>query len=96
MRIAIENGMHTDMPSQFVARHTIQRCREAWWTVYILDRQMTSLMGVPLMLHDDDITARIPSYTDSAQKSVALNIQIKISKATAVIQQSQLSYCLPL
>ena len=93
MRIAIEQGMHTDMQSRYLAESTVERSREAWWTVYVLDRQMSSLLGVPLALSDEDVTAHLPSFAGSTQKSLALNIQIKISKATAMIQQSKQRLC---
>ena len=91
MRIAIEQGMHTNMESQYLAEDVVERARETWWTVYTLDRQMSSLLGVPLMLADEDITSRLPSFGGSHRKSLALSILIKMSKATAQIQRSQYS-----
>lgn len=89
MRIAIEQGMHTNMESQYLAEHVVERSREVWWTVYVLDRLMSSLLGAPLALADEDITARLPSYPGSAQKSLALSMQIKTSGAFAAIQRSE-------
>ena len=88
MRIAIEQGMHTDMNSQYLAEDVVERARETWWTVYTLDRQMSSLLGAPLTLADEDITARLHSFGGSHRKSLALSILIKVSKATAEIQRS--------
>jgi proline utilization trans-activator len=92
MRIAIEQGMHTDMDSQYLAEDVVERARETWWTVYTLDRLMSSLLGVPLMLADEDITSRLPCFGGSHRKSLALSILIKVSKATAEIQRSQYNY----
>lgn len=50
---------------------------------------MTSLMGVPLSLSDDDITASLPSFGGSSKKRLALSLHIKLAKATAIILQSQ-------
>lgn len=90
MRIAIEQGMHTDMDSRYLGEDVVQRSREIWWTVYILDRRMSSLLGAPLALADEDITARLPYFDGSTKKSLALSILIQISKATAEIQRSEL------
>lgn len=84
--------MHTDMDSEYLAAHVVDRSREVWWTVYILDRLMSSLLGAPLALADEDITARLPSFAGSTRKVSALNIQIKMSRATAAIQRSEASF----
>lgn len=90
MRIAIEEGMYTDMPSgNRLEPSVIERCREAWWTTYILDRKMSSLLGTPMTLSDDDINAVLPSYPGSASKSSALRVHVRLSKATAVIVKSE-------
>ncbi|KAL9093941.1 MAG: hypothetical protein Q9165_003864 [Trypethelium subeluteriae] len=59
-----------------------------WWTVYVLDRQMTALMGVPMSLSDDDITAPLPSFAGSLAKQKALDIHIKLARANAAILQT--------
>lgn len=76
------------MQGHHLSEHMVERCKETWWTVYILDRQMTSLMGVPISLSDDDITAPLP-FSGSAKKKLALSLHIKLSKAIAIILQSK-------
>ncbi len=53
LRMALENGMHTEMRSKQVGEAMSQRCRKVWWTVCILDRQMCSPMGVPMAIADE-------------------------------------------
>ena len=55
MRVALGQGMHTDMPVDQLGDRIVERSRRIWWTVYVLDREMTSLMGLPQSVHDDDI-----------------------------------------
>lgn len=88
LRLAIEQGIHTNMQGHHLSEHMVERCKETWWTVYILDRQMTSLMGVPISISDDDVTAPLP-FAGSARKKLALSLHIKLSKATAIILQSK-------
>lgn len=88
MRIALAQGMHTDMPVENLGEPLVQRCRKIWWTVYILDRQMTSLMGLPQSIRDDDITCQLPSFSGSTQRAAALNMQIKLSRIYAEIARS--------
>jgi proline utilization trans-activator len=90
MRIAQAQGMHTDMPMAELGERTVQRCRRIWWTIYILDRQMTALMGLPQSIRDDDITCQLPNFSGSTQRSAALNMQIKLSRIYAEIGKSEL------
>ncbi|KIV87188.1 hypothetical protein, variant 1 [Exophiala sideris] len=85
LRMALENGMHTEMRSKKVDDSRVQRCRKVWWTVYILDRQMSSLMGVPMAITDESISAELPAFPNQPQRSMATDVQIKLSRVLAQI-----------
>ena len=89
LRIALEEGMHTNMQDQGLDETHVQRCRNVWWTVYILDRQMSSLMGVPLAVRDEDITASLPTFSGSVQKTFALELNVKLSRIISLILNSK-------
>ena len=89
--MALENGMHTEMRSQQVDTALVQKCRKVWWTVYILDRQMSSLMGVPMGIADESISAELPTFLGQPQRSTAMNIQIQLSRVLAQILNSKSS-----
>ena len=91
MRIALAQGMHTDMPVQHLGEVLVQRCRKIWWTIYVLDRQMTSLMGLPQSIQDNQIHPQLPSFPGSPQKVVALSMQIRMCQIIAEINSSM--YC---
>ncbi|EAU30077.1 conserved hypothetical protein [Aspergillus terreus NIH2624] len=78
VRIALAQGMHTNMPVDSLGPEVVQRCRKIWWTVFILDRQMTSLMGLPQSLQDSQIHDELPLFPSSPQKLIALNLQKKM------------------
>ncbi|KAL4863875.1 hypothetical protein BDV12DRAFT_206112 [Aspergillus spectabilis] len=88
MRIALAQGMHTDMPVQHLGEALVQRCRKNWWTIYVLDRQMTSLMGLPQSIHDSQIHHQLPSFPGSPQKVVALGMQIRMCQIIAEINST--------
>jgi hypothetical protein len=73
------------MDSQHIGSDMLQRCRKMWWTVFVLDRQMTSLMGVPSGMRDRDITAQLPTFSGCPQQTRALELHIKLSKVIAKI-----------
>lgn len=85
--------MHTDMRNRNLADPMRERCREIWWTIYILDSHMSALMGVPQSLAEHDVTAPLPEFAASTQKSLALGIHVKLARATSSILQSK-SSCL--
>ncbi|KAF9639249.1 hypothetical protein BFW01_g11055 [Lasiodiplodia theobromae] len=87
MRIALCHGMHTDMPVRHLGEAHVERCRRAWWTTYVLDREMTSLMGLPQSIHDDDVHPDLPTFSGSIQRTAALSMQIKLSRAIARINR---------
>lgn len=89
LRVALGNGMHTGMQGMYVDKGRLERCRKAWWTTYLLDRQMSSLMGVPMAIRDEDISAELPALPGTPQKAKALKLHIKLSRVIAQIFNSK-------
>ncbi|PLB50613.1 Zn(II)2Cys6 transcription factor [Aspergillus steynii IBT 23096] len=87
LRIALAQGMHTNMPED-LGYACVQRCRRIWWTIYVLDRQMTSLMGLPQSIQDDQVYDLMPSYPGSPQRAAALSMQIKMCQIIAEINRT--------
>jgi hypothetical protein len=50
---------------------------------------MSALMGVPQSLSEHDVTAQLPEFATSSSKSLALEIHIKLARATSSILQSK-------
>lgn len=92
MRTAIAFGFHTDMPTHQHSPDVIERCRQIWWTVYILDSHMSALMGVPRIMHERDISAQLPTFNNSVHRTRALKIHIQLANIEGSIQQSTLPY----
>ncbi|RMY13700.1 hypothetical protein D0867_07377 [Hortaea werneckii] len=93
MRLALEQGLHTSSTFEEQQRGNVsegERYREAWWSVYMLDRHMSSLMGAPVALADDEITSQLPSFAGYPQKRVALEMQVRLSRVTTLILRSKL------
>lgn len=88
MRTALFQGMHTDMPLNTFGASQIERARRIWWTVYILDRELSSLMGLPMQLSDETITANLPTFNSSEQVA-ALSLYIKLCRLNAQVISSK-------
>ena len=88
LRIAMGYGMHTDMPTHILGEATVERCRRAWWTVYILDREMTTLVGLPQSIHDEHINAALPKFSGLKQQGTELALRVRFYRAIIKINQS--------
>jgi proline utilization trans-activator len=88
MRTAHGYGMHTDMPVAQLGEDHVQRCRKIWWTVYVLDRQITSLMGSPQSVQEEDIHCQLPVFLESNQRTTTLDMHIKLARVIAEIHNS--------
>ncbi|KAH8156977.1 hypothetical protein CIB48_g11271 [Xylaria polymorpha] len=88
MRLAMSNGLHTDIGTERFDDGMVERSRRVWWTVYILDREMTSLMGLPQSHHDHGVCPQLPRFLGSLQRPVALSIRIKLSRIMAKINDT--------
>ena len=87
--MALSHGLHRGMAAESCTEKFSARCRDLWWTVYILDRTFASLMGVPTSIQDEDITALIPSHYKTSPKTAALNIQVSLSRLIAKVLSSE-------
>lgn len=88
MRTAMGYGMHTEMPVAQLGEEYVQRCRKIWWTIFLLDRQMTSLMGLPQCIQDPDIHCQMPVYPEASQRTTTLEMHIKLAGVIARISNS--------
>lgn len=88
-------GMHTDMPTHLLGYATVERCRRAWWTVYMLDREMTSLVGLPQSIHDDDVNSALPRLSGSTLQGAALALRVRFCRAITKINRSTISKLSP-
>ncbi|KAH7133913.1 hypothetical protein EDB81DRAFT_112125 [Dactylonectria macrodidyma] len=88
LSIALEHGMHTEMQSRYMDGSYVERCRAAWWTIYILERRMGSLLGVPMAIAEESISTPIPTPPGQPQISSALQLQVRFAQTLAMIDQT--------
>lgn len=88
MRIAMAQGMHTNMPAEDLGHNLVQRCGKIWWTIYILDREMTSLMGLPQSINDRNVQTQLPTFADPTE-TMSLRMHIKLSQILAEVNSSK-------
>ncbi|KAJ4120300.1 hypothetical protein NW760_007440 [Fusarium oxysporum] len=80
LRIALSQGLHRDIAGESADDPEVRRYRNAWWTLYILDRKFSSLMGAPSSVQDSDISVPIPGDQATPRRSSSLEMHIKLSR----------------
>ncbi|SCN79636.1 related to positive activator of transcription [Fusarium fujikuroi] len=80
LRIALSQGLHRDIAGDSADDPEVRRYRNAWWTLYILDRKFSSLMGAPSSVQDSDISVPIPGDQTTPRRSSSLEIHIMLSR----------------
>ncbi|KAI0153863.1 hypothetical protein BJ166DRAFT_594992 [Pestalotiopsis sp. NC0098] len=88
LRTALSRGMHTEMRSPILDEQYVERCRTVWWTIYVLERQITSLLGVPPGIAEESISTPFPALPGQPQKLIAMRIQVQLSQILAKIDQT--------
>ncbi|KAF4337853.1 proline utilization trans-activator [Fusarium beomiforme] len=81
LRYGLEYGIHTEMQSDALDPAYVQRCRHMFWTLYMLERQLISLLGLPLSIADESISARFPDFPGQPQKLEALKIHVDFCRS---------------
>ncbi|KAK1720120.1 fungal-specific transcription factor domain-containing protein [Colletotrichum acutatum] len=88
-RIAISQGLHREPLRNQLNDSEANRLRCVWWTLYILDRKMSSLMGAPNSIQDSDITVQLPRSDPVVHKYKALGIHVVLSQLLAKVLNSE-------
>ncbi|RDW93691.1 Zn(II)2Cys6 transcription factor [Aspergillus mulundensis] len=84
IRIAQLEGMHTQLPEEVLGAATVARCRNLWWSLYILDRHLSPSLGLPLTTRDSDITTLIDP-PDEEQHDRTFSLQVRITRMLSFI-----------
>ena len=85
--------MYTGMRGLCLDEDYIERSRLVWWTVYVLERRMSSLLGVPMGISEDGIaeesmSASLPPLSRHFPKPDALHMQLTLCQILAKIDMS--------
>lgn len=84
MRIAQLDGLHTQLPEEHLGAQTVARCQDLWWSLYILDRQISFSLGLPMTTQDAEITTSIKAPENFPQDPI-FSLQVKLSQMQTFI-----------
>lgn len=69
----------------------LERCQNVWWTVFVLERRMSCLMGVPLGISDKDVSIPLPHFPDSPSRTATVAVHVKLAQAFGQVVNSMAS-----
>lgn len=81
--------MYTEMQGQYLDEAYVQKCRLMWWTLYVLERHMSTLLGVPMFINDENICTPFPVRPDQGQRTSVMHIQVKLAQILGQIHRSR-------
>ncbi|KAL3457668.1 hypothetical protein BJX64DRAFT_302444 [Aspergillus heterothallicus] len=88
IRIAEMDGMHTQLPEDELGVETVARCRNIWWTLYILDRHISTSVGGSMTPQDGEITTLLDPPSTSSQNDATLGLLVRLSHLLSYILSS--------
>lgn len=88
IRIAQLEGLHTQLPEDKLGYATVARCRNIWWTLYVIDRQISSALGLPMTVQDADISTLV-NVSGGASDNATLSLQVRLSQMMSSILSSR-------
>jgi hypothetical protein len=90
MRLGLTIGLYQNMSErQLPDKASRQRRVRLWWTMYVLDRMMSSKVGYPTSLKDEDIEVDLP--TDEGLTEAQRNDFIDVDYLTASISLARIA-----
>ena len=82
--------MYTEMHGLCLDEAYVQRCSLMWWTIYTLERRMSSLLGVPMGISEESISASFPSISQEIHGANVLEMQVMLCQILAKVDLSKL------
>ncbi|QMW35971.1 hypothetical protein G4B84_011500 [Aspergillus flavus NRRL3357] len=85
IQIAQFEGLHTHLPEEQLGAATVSRCRDLWWTLYILDRHFSYSVGLPMMTQDSDISTPIGPPSTSVYKTEKTQLRAFLEMTRSIL-----------
>ncbi|KAE8401210.1 fungal-specific transcription factor domain-containing protein [Aspergillus pseudonomiae] len=87
-RTCIIEGLQKEPPIDLFGVKFANEGRNIWWTTYILDRQLSVMVGAPCSIQDSEITCSLPSSYDASERGTLLTVHVKLSRIMGDIIKS--------
>ncbi|KAF2150554.1 hypothetical protein K461DRAFT_178127 [Myriangium duriaei CBS 260.36] len=66
LRLFLVEGNHTNIKESRLEPQLAESSTNIWWSIYVLDRTLTSALGTPISIHDSAIQNTLPEIPSKA------------------------------
>jgi proline utilization trans-activator len=80
VRIALSLGLNREPPPGHLSHREYQRRRRLWWTLYIIDKKLSTTIGAPLSIRDEDIDTSLPEECDLGFSNTGLKYHVQLAR----------------
>ncbi|KAF2015671.1 hypothetical protein BU24DRAFT_491888 [Aaosphaeria arxii CBS 175.79] len=84
-RLAMWCGLHKNVPTEVIGDDRARRYNNLWWSIYVMDRHISSASGCPKAVPEEDITAPLPTSTASSQRHVVYTLHVKVTRLVSKV-----------
>ncbi|KAI1362522.1 fungal-specific transcription factor domain-containing protein [Xylaria arbuscula] len=88
VNMALSQGLHRELFGDEFTEEDKDRHYGLWWTIYILDRRFSTMMGAPSSIRDEDITVPLPDYEKNCHFMKAMSLQVPLARLHAQVLSS--------
>ncbi|KAJ0272235.1 hypothetical protein CBS470a_012794 [Colletotrichum nupharicola] len=88
VRLALTLGCNLPFAEQQCLPSERAHRTRIWWTAYMLDQRISAGLGLPASVDDRQITFDLPGPSPGFESPEALNINVRIARATSEIMTS--------
>ncbi|PLB44396.1 hypothetical protein P170DRAFT_513596, partial [Aspergillus steynii IBT 23096] len=88
LRMCMIEGLYRDPPNDIFGIKFANQCRNIWWTTYILERQISAMIGAPCSVQDAEVTCSLPVSYDNSEMALVLTMHAKLSRILGDILNS--------
>ncbi|KAF1913799.1 fungal-specific transcription factor domain-containing protein [Ampelomyces quisqualis] len=89
-RMAITMGMHRDGSNRGFDPIERNTRRQVWWSIYVLEKMLCSVLGRPTVIDDNEMTMRLPDMTMLEQQNMSaefMDLTFQIAQMSYKIRQ---------
>lgn len=92
-RLAVNNGYPRIFDQHRLTLEEYEHRSKLWWTIYVIDRKLSSLVGVAPGFSDKDIAVAMPNIESALEKDLGMAFHVEISSQLGnVLNGRSLSY----
>ncbi|CAG8927946.1 unnamed protein product [Penicillium salamii] len=92
LRLAFHDGLHRRISEDIMDPDVTDRCSNVWWTIYVLDQELTAGLGCPPTIPLNSITIPLPDTRSHQLPTIALALRSRLSKINSMIYSTIYSF----